>query len=117
MKFLAGNPLVRLLIPFLLGIAFAYGFQIKIPLLFLIVSAGVSLSGLTAFRFLQKKSLRWNGADGLLISLLFFLAGAGTCSEKMTETEAAAKFSGTLPAKIVLLNDAVVKEKTVKAVA
>lgn len=91
---------------------FQFGFSIFLPIIFLCV----------ILLFLQRKflqrSLKWLGMDGLIISLAFLVLGIGITSQELFP-----KISSpmNLPEKVAglqlrLLNDPVVKDKSVKLV-
>lgn len=114
--FFARIPLVKLLVPFLLGIAAAYsfGFVVSTPvfisvLLFCLVIIAIH-------RRLLLRSLNWSGLDGTMIALAFFITGAGITSfnieKQQQDFPAATKVQANLFVR--LLKDPVVKERTVK---
>jgi competence protein ComEC len=111
-NFLARIPLVRLLIPFVLGIILSYCFHVRIelPILLLVI---FSCSVLLFFqRRLLRHSLKWLGTDGWVISFAFVFLGTGICSVKLKGNENFHEKTSAI--EVQLLNDPVVKERSVK---
>lgn len=116
MNFSARIPLVRLLLPFVAGIVFAYSFRIRmeISILLIVIFSGVAL--LFLHRKLLKRSLLWIGFDGIIISLSLFFVGAALTSLEL-QPPLSSPLNGSekvLAMHVRLLNDPVVKEKSVK---
>lgn len=113
--FLPRIPLLRLLIPFICGIVFAWGLSVylSVPLFILLVLVFIFL--LAFQKKLLKRSINRKGLDGLIIIPAFFICGWGMCSvhafhpaDDHTENKYALVAT--------LLNDPVIKERSVKLV-
>ena len=116
LNFKARLPLVRLLFPFIAGIIFAYADRIQIGLAFICgIIIFCSLALLLQRKFL-KYSLNWIGFDGIIISVALFVIGAGlTSSSLQPQSVSPLNFpSSVIAMNVNLLNDPVVKEKSVK---
>lgn len=117
MNFAARIPLLRLLIPFILGIIVCYSFRIFVrPELFIVtVISCVFLLGV--YRRLLKRSLSWRGFDGIVISTALFLSGCGICSMNLHKNEINLNAPEKNAILVTLLNDPVVKERSIKLFA
>ncbi|MDQ3108606.1 MAG: ComEC family competence protein [Bacteroidota bacterium] len=116
-NFAARIPLLRLLIPFILGIIACYYFELHISctISFALILFCVSL--LSAYKKLLKQSLSWRGADGVLISLALFFSGLGICSIQSEKPQATFSANETNAVLITLFNDPVIKERSIKLFA
>ncbi len=114
-NFAARIPLLRLLIPFILGIIACYSLKIIIlPAIFLALILMCVLF-LGVYRKLLKRSLSWRGVDGILISLALFLSGCGMCSISLEKSNPNVSIASEKNAILVtLLNDPVIKERSIK---
>jgi hypothetical protein len=115
-NFLARIPLVRFLIPFVIGIVFAYLFkiQIEMPCFILVI---FSIATLLVFqRKLLQHSLKYVGLDGVIISFAFLFLGIGCTSINSNNNNLnlvdCSKKTNAL--QVQLLSNAIVKEKSVK---
>lgn len=113
--FLAQTPLLRLMLPFILGIAFAYAFHVEINLALITGALLCCITGLIFHRKLLRRSLRWTGADGLLIFSALFIAALGITSLNMQVPEASPLGKNNVEAiSVQLIGEPVVKERSVK---
>ncbi|MEO5642287.1 MAG: ComEC/Rec2 family competence protein [Bacteroidia bacterium] len=112
MNFTARIPLLRLLIPFIIGILICYSFHILIRVEVFISLIICCLFLLTTYRKLLKRSINWRGFDGIFISLALFFSGLGICSVQLQNTDASG--NNTKAVLVTLLNDPVVKERSIK---
>ncbi|HET6989919.1 MAG TPA: ComEC/Rec2 family competence protein, partial [Bacteroidia bacterium] len=115
-KFIARIPLVRLLIPFVTGIALSYSSGIRIGLATLITLIFISAVVLFLHRKLLQKSLKWIGLDGMIISIAFLVLGIGISSQQFVPDDSAGinRYEKISALNVRLLNDPVVKDKSVK---
>ena len=113
---LARIPLVRFLIPFVIGIVFSYLFkiQIGIPGFVFVIFSIVLL--LIFQRKLLQHSLKYVGLDGVIISFAFLFLGIGCTSINSNNNNLnlvdCSKKTNAL--QVQLLSNAIVKEKSVK---
>ncbi len=108
--------MVRLLVPFIFGIAVAYAFRIEIGIQIFLWSILLCVTLVFLQRNFLKLSLRWIGFDGLIISFALFSVGAGLTVLEM-QPHFSSPFNSSekvLVMQMRLLNDPVVKEKSVK---
>lgn len=114
--FFARIPLVRLLLPLTLGIAFAYvsGIYIGLPVFLFGIFPAILL--LAYQRKLLRRSLNWSGFDGVTIATIFFFSGAALTSQEISSSRAIVfpKEEKTAAFLVRLLNDPVEKERSVK---
>lgn len=113
-NFSARIPLVRLLVPFLLGIIACYCFRLSFSLAIFLLLIFVCISGLIAYRKLLKRSLNWSGVDGILISFALFFSGLGICSLQMKSDATDLSPQNENALLVTLMNDPVIKERSVK---
>lgn len=113
-NFYARIPLLRLLVPFIIGIIACYSFRFSLhPGIFLaLISSCIFI--LIAYKKLLKRSLSWRGFDGIIISFALFLSGCGICSLNLEASSSVPGKQETNALLLTLLNDPIVKERSVK---
>jgi competence protein ComEC len=113
---LARIPLVRLLFPFVLGIILSYSFHVTLGITFLLVLIFILAVLIIIQKKLLRKSLKWIGFDGLIISFSFLILGIGISCQRMQPAISGGinSYEKVSALTIRLLNDPVVKEKSVK---
>jgi competence protein ComEC len=114
--FFARIPLVRLLVPFLLGIAavYSFGFPVSFPVFVLVLL--LSLVLIATQRGLLRRSVNWSGLDGMLIAIAFFFTGSELTGMAMMKPahEIPVSAEKEYPVYVRLIKDPVVKERSVK---
>lgn len=110
-------PLARLILPLVSGIAFAYSFRFtfSFPVFLLLILP--LLFFLIAQKKLLQRSLNWAGFDGLLIMLALFVSGILLTGFQLDGIKKINPAKGNQQIVLHLLNDPVVKERSVKCSA
>ncbi|HTL80337.1 MAG TPA: ComEC family competence protein, partial [Bacteroidia bacterium] len=112
-KIFSGMPMVRMLIPLVLGIVFAYKVQPAISSFGFLLAIFSCIPVLFFVHRSQKRSMKWIGLDGVIIAITLFLIGNFLVS---FHNENQKLISGDSPKQFVVhaLSDAVVKENSVR---
>lgn len=116
-KFLAQIPLVRLLLPLVTGIFFAYSFRFAFSFPLFLIIILLILIVLVSQKKLLQRSLHWSGLDGVLIVIALFICGILLTGLQLDQHRPAANTNGKKLLVMTLLNDPVVKEHSVKCSA
>src|ERR1041385_2076216 len=85
--FIPRIPLLRLLIPFIAGIIFAWCSSISLPLIIFILLILVFISALLFQKKRVRNSINRKSIDGLIIVPTLFFCGWGTCSVNTDNTK------------------------------
>jgi competence protein ComEC len=113
-NFSARIPLVRLLIPFVIGIIACYSFRIFLSREIFLALIFTCILFLIAYRRLLKRSLSWRGFDGIIIFLALFFSGFGICSLNLKNSAKDLSAQKETALLVTLMNDPVIKERSVK---
>ncbi len=113
--FLAKIPLVRLIIPFIAGIIFRNYFVLPLPVFLILFIITLCSFALILLNKLHRRSLRWQGVEGFVISVALFFSGIGLFELNVQDNFNKSNLENALLVRIV--NAPVVKEKSIKVLA
>jgi competence protein ComEC len=114
-SFIPRIPLIRLLLPFIAGIIFAWSSSLDLPEIIFIPVVLIFIAALIFQKKIVRNSINRKSIDGILILPVLFFCGWGICTVNTANEKNNAE-EKTNSFLVTLLNDPVVKERSVKLV-